>query len=140
MPPTPERVRPTRGAADRSSGLRALRLPVALDGRPTVSETLLTTAGDGAATLSTTLADLDITVRSTYLGHPDTGAQVAHLAVVAGAPPHPQAMPRPDRALPVTADLRLCVVDHAYALLLVLEQRGHRPHVDLRDARRAVGA
>ena len=94
---------------------RRLRLPdplVQIDGRRVRASSLLGYAGAYQLTLSTALPELGTELHSSYLGHPEGEAWVAHLVLAPEAAPAITSRLVSGAELPVADDRRRCLYDH----------------------------
>ncbi len=96
-----------------------LRLPdprLAVDGRRLPCTTRLAYLGAYQLTIWTIVPELDVELHSTYLGHPDGEAAVAHLQLQPDTSPVTVTELQPGRSIPVREARRLCLYDHLAVL------------------------
>ena len=90
---------------------------VRVDGARVPAYTELSYAGAHQLTLSTALPARGIELVSSYLGHPDAGESIAsHLQLGPDLSPQSWVETHAARELPVSAERRRCLLDHALVL------------------------
>ena len=103
---------------------------ITADDRAVASETTSTAAGPSVLVLITAVAELGITVTSTYIGHEGTDTLAAHLIIDRDREDlHHATQAR--HALPVTHARARCLLDHAAHVQEAMRSRAESVAIDV---------